>query len=75
MGCPDTEKCLNQLSAFRTELADLAYVMDRRGRAEAADVALMAFARIGEICEELRPGENARSHPPTSTVERDLRAR
>lgn len=51
----DAEKWLEKLSAFRAELADLAYAMDRRGRAEAADVALMAFARIGEICKELEP--------------------
>lgn len=50
----DTDKWLEKLSVFRTELADLAFSMDRRGRAEAADVAMMAFARIGEICEELQ---------------------
>lgn len=55
MACAETEKWLAKLSVFRTELADLAYSMDLRGRAEAADVALMASARIGEICEELQP--------------------
>lgn len=58
MACTDTDKWLEKLSGFRTELADLAFLMDRRGRAEAADVAMMAFARIGEICEELQAPRN-----------------
>ena len=55
MADTETETWLKKLLVFRAELADLAYSMDRRGRAEAADVAMMAFARIGEICEELQP--------------------
>ena len=50
----DTQQWLAKLSVFRAELAELAFSMDRRGRAEAADVALMARARIGEICDELQ---------------------
>lgn len=60
MAYTDTETWLRKLLVFRAELADLAYSLDRRGRAEAADVAMMAFARIGEICEEIpSPGDNS----------------
>lgn len=51
----DTQQWLAKLSVFRAELAEIAFSMDRRGRAEAADVALMASARIAEICDELQP--------------------
>jgi hypothetical protein len=59
MICTETPEWVAKLSVFRAELADLAFAMDRRGRAEAADVALMAFARIGEICDELHPSQPA----------------
>jgi hypothetical protein len=42
-----------KLDRLRTELVELAYTLDTRGRAEAADVAMTTAARIGELCEEL----------------------
>jgi hypothetical protein len=44
---------MKKLSDFRAELVELAFTMDRRGRLEAADVAMTASARVGELCEEL----------------------
>ncbi len=41
-----------KLEALRTQLIDLAYAMDRRGHAEAADVAMMTSRQIGELCED-----------------------
>jgi hypothetical protein len=45
-----------QLELFRAELVELAYRLDCRGRADAADVAAMAAARLGEIVHA--PPEN-----------------
>jgi hypothetical protein len=45
---------LQKLAQFRAELVELAFAMDRRGRPEAADVAMMVSARMGELCEEYR---------------------
>jgi len=42
----------DQLEQLRTELADLAFVLDRRGRCDAADVAVTISARLGEILDE-----------------------
>lgn len=44
---------LGRLDALRTELADLAYGLERRGRLDAADLAVAVSARIGEIHDEL----------------------
>jgi len=44
---------LKQLDELRTELVELAFTLERRGRLEAADVALTTSARVGEIHEEL----------------------
>ena len=41
-----------KLASFRIELIDLAFVMDRRGHPEAADVAMTISARLGELCED-----------------------
>ena len=45
---------LKKLDELRTELVDLAFTLERRGRHEAADVALTTSARVGEIHDELR---------------------
>ena len=45
---------LKKLDELRTELVDLAVTLERRGRHEAADVALTTSARVGEIHDELR---------------------
>lgn len=42
-----------KLDRLRTELIDLAFVLETRGRLEAADVALATSARVGELCDEL----------------------
>ncbi|MBL9203689.1 MAG: hypothetical protein JNN01_01290 [Opitutaceae bacterium] len=42
-----------KLERLRTDLIDLAFVLETRGRLEAADVALATSARVGELCDEL----------------------
>lgn len=42
-----------KLERLRTDLIDLAFVLETRGRMEAADVALATSARVGELCDEL----------------------
>jgi len=46
-------ECLERLDALRTELADLAYVLESRGRLDAADVATGIAGRVAEIRTEL----------------------
>jgi hypothetical protein len=43
----------DKLDRLRTELADMAFALDRRGHPEAADVAMTLFGRVGEIVDEL----------------------
>jgi hypothetical protein len=51
---------LEKLDALRIELVELAFVLDRRGRPDAADVANLTVARLNEICAEFRePSERA----------------
>ncbi|MCX6953302.1 MAG: hypothetical protein NTV51_14205 [Verrucomicrobia bacterium] len=52
---PATERhrVLGKLGGLRTELVELAFVLDRRGRPEAADVAMTLSGQLGELCEEL----------------------
>jgi len=42
-----------RLDALRTELAELAFELEQRGRRDAADVAMMVAARVEEIRDEL----------------------
>lgn len=44
-----------RLGRLRTELSDLAFTLERRGRFDAADLALATSARLGELCEESAP--------------------
>ena len=44
-----------KLSALRTEFVDLAFTLERRGRIDAADVAISASARVGELCDGFVP--------------------
>ncbi len=44
---------LDRLAALRTELVEQAYALERQGRLDAADIAIAASLRIGEVCEEL----------------------
>lgn len=48
-----------KLDQLRTELADLAFVLECEGRLDAADVAMTVYARIGELCEKLAPARPA----------------
>jgi hypothetical protein len=50
-----TQHLAERLDALRTELADLAFTLESRGRLDAADVAITISARVGELCEELGP--------------------
>jgi hypothetical protein len=50
---------LDKLDRLRTELVDLAFTLECRGRLDAADVAMTTSARVGELCEELAVGGSA----------------
>ncbi len=52
---------LHELVQLRAELVELAFTMDRRGRLEAADVAMMVSARVGELCEAYQNDRTARA--------------
>jgi len=55
----DPRHLLGKLHGLRAEFAELAFVLDRGGRLDAADVAMTISGRVGELCEELsatRPG-------------------
>ncbi|HXA80667.1 MAG TPA: hypothetical protein VNV14_05280 [Opitutaceae bacterium] len=55
-----TNPLLKKLDQLRTELVELAFTLDSRGRFDASDVAMTTSARVGELCEELiqRPTPN-----------------
>lgn len=40
----------DQLAALRTDLVDLAFILDTRGACVAADVAMTTAARLTELC-------------------------
>lgn len=42
-----------RLDELRTELADLAFELERRGRLDAADLATSVSGRVGEVCAEI----------------------
>lgn len=42
----------SRLEELHIELVELAYTLERQGRAEAADVAIAAAGRVGEILRE-----------------------
>lgn len=41
-----------KLDELRTQLVDLAFMLERRGQFEAADVAIATSSRLGQLCEE-----------------------
>lgn len=43
----------SRLVALRGELTELAFELDQRGSGDAADVAMMIAARLGELCIEI----------------------
>lgn len=57
MNASDPHQVLSKLHGLRTELVELAFVLDRRGRVEAADVAMSISGRVGELCEEIEGAE------------------
>jgi len=59
---------LGRLDALRIELADLAYTLDRRGRRDAADLAVAVSARIGEIHDECAAGAAGPGRPSASVA-------
>lgn len=42
----------SRLAALRVEFVDLAFALERRGRIDAADVAMAASARMAELCDD-----------------------
>ncbi|HEY8993424.1 MAG TPA: hypothetical protein VIM71_01965 [Lacunisphaera sp.] len=44
-----------RLDALRTELADLAYALERQGRVDAADVVMQIDTRVRELADEITP--------------------
>lgn len=53
MADAEATRTLQELDQLRTELVELAYTLDLRGRPDAADVAMTTSARIRELCDEL----------------------
>lgn len=47
---------LEKLDALRTELGDLAFHLEQRGRLDAADLAVAVSGRLAELCEEAVSG-------------------
>jgi hypothetical protein len=66
MNASDPRQVLSKLHGLRTELVELAFVLDRGGRIDAADVAMTISGRVGELCAELTGagGSEARSATP-----------
>lgn len=65
----DAAVLLVRLDALRVELVDLAYALERRGRLDAADLALAVAGRVGEFHAELsaappRPRRGGFAAPP-----------
>jgi hypothetical protein len=58
---PAMQSCLGRL---RTELADLAFDLERRGRLDAADVVMMLDARVRELAEETELETDRDSYSP-----------
>ncbi len=48
-----------KLAGMRAEFVDLAFALERRGRIDAADVAMTAPARVGELCDEFADAQSA----------------
>jgi hypothetical protein len=63
MPAASTASVADRLAALRTELVEQAYALERQGRLDAADVALAASHRLGEVCAELGD-ESARLAAP-----------
>ena len=53
---------LEKLDGLRTELVDLAFILECRGRLDAADVAMTTSARVAQLRDDL--GATARISSP-----------
>lgn len=53
MSEPKARLALEKFAALRTELVDRAFVLECRGRLDAADEAMTISAQLAEILEEL----------------------
>jgi hypothetical protein len=60
---PNSHQIVDKLARLRTELIDLAFVLERQGRPEAADVAMTTSARLEELCEEIQPQATSPCQP------------
>lgn len=47
------DSALEKLRSLQTELVDLAFDLETKGRLEAADVAVATAHRVDEVCAEL----------------------
>ena len=64
-----------ELEQLRTELADRAYELDRRGQAGAADLAAEISARLAQLIATHAAGDaKTRTLPPTRDHSRPVRA-
>lgn len=48
---------LRELAGLQTELVELAFRLEQQGRVDAADLAVMTAARIGELCADPVPAD------------------
>jgi hypothetical protein len=64
---------LEKLGGLRTELIELAFTLEGRGRLDAADVAMTTSARVGELCDELAAKRLA-ARPKSVAVSRGAKA-
>jgi hypothetical protein len=54
-----TALVLEKLAALRSELVEEAFRLERQRRLDAADVAIVTSARLGELCAELEAAKMA----------------
>lgn len=67
-GTRPTDPVQARLDALRTELADLAFELERQGRRDAADVVMMLDARVRETFGPLAAGERGVATIPASAA-------
>lgn len=66
---PQTDTPQNPLDLLQTELADLAYDLERQRRVDAADVVMMLHARLRELAAEQRAlGQPGAAASPTLSL-------
>lgn len=61
---PSTLPARCPLERLRTELADLAFELERQGRLDAADVVMQLDARVRELAGEAAPEPNPETFLP-----------